>query len=453
MSLIVIFLAFLTGGLIAAMSGLEIGFVCVYFPCQLLFSAVDQIPIAYWPHISPPHAAIYGVLVGSLLSGRRFPRIRLGLLDAVMVLFPIAVATSTAVTSDLHFAANRFDTQLMEWLAPYFLARLAFTSEKARAICVQLLCYSLLGLAVFGLIEFRFIPYFISRHLQGWGLWEGANGLVYHRFGFMRAMLAFGHPIDLGNVMLMFIGMIPVLALTSEIGMSKWYVKAGWACAFFLLVTAISFTAYFGVVAIAAVYLFLKYVRFSRRMLMPMALVGITVIAIYTSIVLSEKMPPRPPSSDIFAESLWIRELIVHRGWTMAKVAGWFGYGVSLSEDQLQLASVDNAYLLMVLTYGWVTLFVFLLIPIVLGSHLSRALKRAQNEFEARPLMIAAATITGIMIAMYTVWFGFVYANIYVVLLGFSATLADFFLAPRVAPQVEIGFDIPDPQLYTPLPN
>lgn len=443
MSIAVIILAFLISAAVATTSGLAVAFMCAYIPCEIGFSTTPGIPIAFWPHIAVPHAAIYGLLLGSLLSGRKWPRIRPGLIDLVVLCVLLSMAASAGAQKDLHAFFNVFDNQLMDLFLPYLLARLSFSDERARSAGLRVLIICIFILSFFGFIETRLNPYLVSHFLKDMGLWVGLNSMVYHRFGFMRAMLAFGHPIDLGNVALMWIGIVPILALTSEIGMRKWYVQLAWVCTFFLLVIAISFTAYFGLLALTGMYLGLKYIRPLRYHLALIAMIGIAGVAIYTSVVLSKKLPDRPPSNDIFAGSLWIRQVIVHRGWAMAKTAGWFGYGQSLDLKVLGLDSVDNSYILMILNYGWLTLSLFLLIPIVLGIRTSRALRRAGNEMEAHPLIIAAATMTGIMISMYTVYFGFVYANIFMLLVAFSATLAEFFLVPRAALAAEPGWEGP----------
>lgn len=438
MNYVIITLVFLIAATVAFVRDLPFAFMTIYLPAQLLVSSVPAIPIAFWAHISAPHAAIYGCFVGTALAGRRFPSLRLCLLDGVIVAFYFVVVFSAGYVETFHAALNVADNQLMEWVMPYFVARMGFQSEAARSAALRAIFPCLLFLGFFGFIETRLQPYYLSRTLQNFDLFSGVNDMVYHRFGFMRAQLTFGHPIDLGNVALILVGMVPLLAMTTKWGLRNRRVQVAWAISFFLLVISISFTGYFGLLAMLAMFAFLKSIKIARYHLAGMAVLIIGAVFIYSTIVLSQTMPPRPAPGDIFASSLWIRKLIIHRGWDMARGSGLLGFGKYIDTTELKLSSVDNAYLLMVLTRGWLTLGIFLLIPVTLGLRVSHAMRSAASQAEVNVLLLAAATVTGIMIAMYTVWFGFVYANLFLVLIGFCATLAEFFItAPAVQMPIE----------------
>jgi hypothetical protein len=69
-------------------------------------------------------------------------------------------------------------------------------------------------------------------------------------------------------------------------------------------------------------------------------------------------------------------------------------------------------------------------------------LKRATSAHQRAPLAAAAATVMGLMIAMYTVWFGFIYAVLWVVMLGFCTTLTDMYLAYDPARAQRRGFPV-----------
>lgn len=427
MTYVVIAIIFFLALAITLRGGLAMGFIWVYIPVQLLLPAVPPIPLPGWPDVGSPAAAMYGIILGAVLAGRKLPAIRWNFLDTLVLAVAGAIMFSAGLTEHAYTAISMFGDRAIEWILPYFLARIAFHSESARAKGLRGIAICLGIMACFGVIETRLWPYYLSRQLQTLNLFDGVNTMVYLRFGFFRAQLSFQHPIDLGNVALLLLGIIPLLALTTEIGMKKLYVRLAWAAALFLLVISISFTAYFGLAMMVAVFLVLRYCRWIRPYLVAMVVLGIGAAVAYTGYVVAQKLPPRPPANDIFACSLWIRKEIVHRAWNMGQHAGLFGYGRMINTNELGLSSVDNAYLLMLLERGWVTLALFLMIPIVVAAQTSRALRRAADESQALPLIIAMATIGGIMTAMYTAWFGDVYSNFFVVMLGFTATLVEFF--------------------------
>ena len=136
-------------------------------------------------------------------------------------------------------------------------------------------------------------------------------------------------------------------------------------------------------------------------------------------------------------DSYQIRALIMQNAWETAASAGWFGYADTLKRSQINFSSVDNSYLLFVLRRGFGYLVLFLLIPVVLTLRAGKAFGRALLPQQRFPLAVAIAVVLGTMASMYTVWFGFVYAVLWMMTLALANSMMDVLIygPPRQAQQ------------------
>jgi hypothetical protein len=409
--------------------GAAFAFVWIYLPVLLLMSHVAAIPVPGLPDITSPFGALYGIGAGMFLRGQWLPNIRWNLVDAVVLSIAACKVISSGTTEQLWTAVSSSGEQVLDWVFPYVLARMMFQSEKLRADALKVIIACMLVIAFFALIEARLWPYLYSRNLQAMGLFDDPSVEVLRRYGLFRAEVSFRHPIDLGNVSVLILGMIVMLAVVTPVGLNNIYVKAGIAASLISLVAAISFTAYLGIAAAAGVFLLLRYFRSARVMLRMGVILVIVGGCLATMWLLDRPLGDHPKDSATALEgSLWIRTLIVQNSWKLASTAGLFGWGKVLKSSDLNLESVDNAYILIVLWSGWVSLGFWVLLPVVLGKRVSRALRQASTPRQVMPLAVGVAAVLGTMVGMYTVWFGYVYANLFVIMIGFTTTLADMFL-------------------------
>jgi hypothetical protein len=80
----------------------------------------------------------------------------------------------------------------------------------------------------------------------------------------------------------------------------------------------------------------------------------------------------------------------------------------------------------------------FLSIPVVVAIRSMRAFWRARLTTQWIPLAVGVSAILGIMGAMYTVWFGFAYSVLWMVMIGVTMSMCDVLIygppASRTAP-------------------
>jgi hypothetical protein len=118
--------------------------------------------------------------------------------------------------------------------------------------------------------------------------------------------------------------------------------------------------------------------------------------------------------------------------------AGFFGWGNTIRHSQLALESVDNSYVLFTMRRGFVFLMLFLAVPVALGWRSRKAFANARHKMQYLPLAAALASILGIMTAMFTVWFGFAYSVLFMIMIGVANSMMDaLIIGPpkgRIAP-------------------
>src|SRR5437773_9686015 len=112
------------------------------------------------------------------------------------------------------------------------------------------------------------------------------------------------------------------------------------------------------------------------------------------------------------SDSTWMRAQIIQNCWPFAADAGYFGYGQTVKKGDLELDSVDNSYILFTLRRGFVGLVLLLSMPLVLTLRASKVFRKYPGGAQRLPVAIATSALLGIMVAMFTVWFGFAYATL-----------------------------------------
>jgi len=427
--------AFLLAGLWVTLArGPGIAFARVYLPALLLISRVPPIPISVLPQINAQVGALYGIVAGMLLSGQGLDIPRWNLVDGIMMVIALCTIASAGVTEHVWTSVSVSGQQMVDWVGPYLLARVMFNDSTARSAALKTLMACVGVLTLFAIIEARLWPYIYSRSLQTLGLFDDPSVEVLHRYALFRAEVAFRHPIDLGNVSVLLLGMIAMLAGVTEIGLSNPLVLFAMLGTLISLVAAISFTSYVAILAGLGIFAVLYGSRTARAMLRFIVILVIAGLCLTTYWLLNRHLEDPGNSASALKGSLWIRTLIVQNSWKMASTAGLFGWGKTLDGTTMNLESVDNAYILTVLWRGWVTLGLWLLLPIILGKRVSRAMRMASSQRQVLPLAVGVSTILGTMVGMYTVWFGYVYANLFVIMIGFTVTLTDMFFATQVLP-------------------
>lgn len=405
-------------------------FVYLFVPVMLFCSLFQPVRLPGLPNLVAETSLGYGIMIGCVLAftqrWHEITRIRLNVLDGFILLMMIPPTISAFVNDSAWDAISKTGQLFFQWVIPYFAARIAFTDPDARRALLPVVCVCAIILGVFAAIEARLLPYFITRSMEQLGLAKVANTQVFYRFGLMRAQTSLGHPIDLGNMGVILGGLIIVLTPIAGRSYKEPLITAGILAAGAMVVGAVSFT---GLTAMAAAFVFL--LLFTRpnwgpRLVLPSIIGLICVICLVMNSMLMKDIPEERPT-DALEASVWIRVKIIQEGWEKAINAGVFGEGQYLSTVGIGTGSIDNAYILFVMQYGWGYLVMWVVLALMIGWMGGKTLAMAHLPKERIPIAGVCASLGATLLAMYTVYFGFVYAIFFLVLLGILSTMNQLF--------------------------
>jgi hypothetical protein len=237
--------------------------------------------------------------------------------------------------------------------------------------------------------------------------------------------LTFNHPIDTGNCGMLIAAMIALMASTTSVGLKNIYVQLGIIASLAISATSMSWSSYAGTAAAVGLFAAIWCIPLLGRVLPLIVIAMICGGFIVANRLEHMDLGPRENVGQTFSDSLWIRASIMQNSWPFASTAGAFGYGKTIKHSELNLDSVDNGYLLFTMTRGWVFLTLFLSLPLMLALRASWLYGRTQLPQHRLPVIISIAAVLGAMVAMFTVWFGFVYSFLWILMLAMGHSILD----------------------------
>lgn len=451
---------FCTAGFFLVAAGLTLvrgpgtAFALVYLPGLLLLSEADPVSLPMFPDATPPYAALYGILFASLSRGVRrvrshrewwFPRrvvesvaeagrqggFQPTWTDLIVLLILTAYVLTALTTGSLRSGMNAFATTSLDLVYPYFLARFLLERPRTQRQMVLVLIGSSLVILAFALIEFRLWPGYFYGLLSAFDLGHPDPGGALGRFGYFRAMVSFGHPIDLAISGALIAVTIRMLALRCAPPVPRRWVQAGLGAAIVSSLTGVSFTAFTGIASALVFYWAVGRIRLARRLVVPGVALIILSGFLYTWNQARQPLPERPKDGGSSLElSTWSRNFVIHQVWEAATSSGPFGWGERLAENY-EFESVDNAYLVFALLHGSVGLGLWLALPFCVMRVGLRALRGARTRRRHHVTLLGMATVLGTMVAMFTVWAGFVYATLFMIVIALTLNVAQAREAPR----------------------
>ncbi len=426
MSILVIGVIFLAAFFVAVFAGIGWAFVVVYLPSLIMLNQLPEIAIPHAP-LGAQFAPLYGMFLAMPLRGDSL-RFKLCSVDIIFILLLISATITAWTTEVFETGINTLRTDFLNLTAPYLLARIVFKDWKLRRGALYVMIGLLAVISLCALVEFRVQPYFYLHILQSLGMGNRIQAMAYERYGFFRVSGPVEHPIYFGNMCVVILGMVAVLARTSGVKLSNGWVATALFAAIGCIITSISFTPYMGTIAGTLFFSTLILFPWSRSLVLPITLVAITVIAGWTYHVATEPLGEKPGTEA--GGSLWTRKQIIHESWQKASIAGPFGLGIrpDFSQDDdsnFDLKSVDNTYMHFTLSHGYVYTALWISIAIFFSLRMSVAFSRVTHPSQVFPLAVSTATVLGLMVSMYTVWAGALYTVIWVIMVGLANTLID----------------------------
>lgn len=414
---------FLAALLVTTYRGPGAALAVVYLPALILFSKVPAVQLSLIPDAIAPIAAVYGILSGSILRGRG-PSLRLTSVDWIVALLLVVDIVSAANTGNAWGVVSVLGSNGLQLVAPYFIVRCTFWQRDVQRLALRSMMAIILFLLPFALIEMRLWPrHFDAVVLANFGVVNWHTFSLPLRFSLFRATTSFMHAIDLGLGAGLIFGSILVFALQSRLRLWKPWIAASLGAAFFAMISALSFTSFVAFGAAALLYCLMRRIPSIRTGLVPgvIVMIGIGFLLTYWLAHLPVTYAAEPGNA--IASSFWTRHTVISVAWDTATKAGFFGWGWGI-EKAVDMESCDNAYLLIAMTRGWLGLGLWLLLPVCLAVLVSRGLRAPRSVQQAQVIVIAFSAVVGTMIGMYTVWFGFTYASLFMIMTGLAVNSA-----------------------------
>jgi hypothetical protein len=399
-------------------------FAYVLLPSLLLVFNIPTLDVPVVPDLNPLTAVGYGTMAGFLIKGGEPLRFRLHVIDLLVILLSVVAAVSNAFAENLWGGVSKFGQDFFGWLIPYFMARMTLTQPYYRLRSAQMLAGLAIFIAPFALWETRIDPTFYARKLMmPFGLTTVAWELVLKRFGYARAQASFSHPIDLGIGGAIIACLIIVLATTTGRKLTTPWVLAGTCAGGVMTLCSLSFTSFVAVAAILAIFLAARLTRFVSIVLLPMSVGIIVAYVLFTAYLIETPVELPETEEQVYSSSYYMRHVIIQKAWPEAQSAGWFGHGTTWDVATTGLYSLDNSYMLFIIRHGWLYFACFLLLLTAVNIYGGTAISQVRDGRARTPVAAGVGGLVGTMLSMYTVFFGFVYARLFIILLGLSVTM------------------------------
>ena len=410
----------------------------VFLPVLVLLNQVpvfDRVPHA---PVSIPYAPMYAILL-SLPFQREKVRLRWCWTDTIVVALMFSGAMTGLLTEVAETAVNAFRNDVLRLAMPYFLARAVFRDWHVRRAALWVLVGLTGVVAAAAAVEFLYTPNFYLHLLQRAGMGNSIHSLAMRRFGFSRVSGTVEHPIFFGNMFVVVLGMVAVLARTSGVRLAVPAVALGLAGAAACVGMSGSFTPWLGVSAGSAALAVLLVAPVARRALLPLTVCVVIGLFAYTYHLATapagrpghDRQPQRHRRQPEHAAA--DRPPVVadrgHGRVVRVRPAGGLrragGLRPGQRRQQLHAVHHDPGVGLhgpVDRHRGW-------------RSRPGRSGPSGvmTDRSQAFPLAVCTATVLGLMMSMYTVWAGAEYTVVWVIMLGLSQALIDTILASAEA--------------------
>ncbi len=430
LNVLTIVLIFGVSLVVALAKGIRPVYALIYLPVLILLYQVPPLVLTHVP-VESYYAPLYACLIAMPFRQESL-RFRPSWVDLVVVLLIVSVAITGFSVDGFEVGVNVFRTDTLRLAVPYFLARIVFKDWQPRRSAVYALS-AVMGIVVIAAaIEARMTPAFYQHMLERAGMNNFVLPTYLGRWGLYRVTGTDYQPIFFGNMCLVVLGLVAVLARTSGLRLRNPLVAATLLAALVSLGLSLSFTPYIGLGSGVAALTAFTLVPITRRFILPITLAAIVGGFSYTYYVAVTTSPEdrraAAGTDSAFEGSRAMRNEIIRQSWPVAASSGAFGRGLHpefLDIDNFDLVSVDNTYMYFTMTRGWVYTALWLSIGVLFAGRASRAFRRVTDPSQVLPLAICTATVLSLMVSMYTVFAGAVYTILWIVMLGLSNTLID----------------------------
>lgn len=437
----------------------------------LFISAVIVALVAIW-RVGPERAVLGMVLPVMMLwpygTGWKFKGVELDIMDAVAL--PVAVALVFKYArrwrysvADLLVFFYCFSTLLSNWNAdgksaglalgtamafscfpPYIIGRVAVERPGFRVAIVKRFAFLAFVISILSLYEYRMERNFFR--IWSDKIFHNTSHLILQlRWGYGRIAGPYGHAILAGCILLS--ALLFAIWLASEglwgrkfrhleflPGRKSMYIVLGLMAGVWMTQSRGPWmSGAFGILLILA-----ARARNQKRALRNVVIASVLLMTVFYTVLNRYTNINRSPS-DVDQENAQYRRMLVINYLPVVKRGGVLGYGLHFPTVSGQV-SIDNEYLNLALTQGYLGLGIFSLLIFITGTRLVRTIVISRDRTETSFALCLLAVYVTIVLSIATVYLGFQTFTLFFLITGWAQELQPArAIAPASEPAVVYG--------------
>jgi len=411
---IVFLLSVVTLG-IAFKRGPATAFNWVFLPVFLLTPLDLWIHLPALPELNARRAIALCILIAMIARGKGEMSVpQRSSVDRLMLLAMVAWSLSYGVHTDVMGFVHSMAALSVDLWLPFILARRLWRGWDDLAKALIPIGFATLILALLAMYEARMISRSYAR------LWDDLTGtgvLPYFemwRWGFLRAGVVFNHPITLG----VSFAMLAPLALLWGMLVPRWRRLSKFTAAA-CVIGAVATISRGPIIAALLGLCVVWFMHKERRYIYPLIAVLVVAAIPYLYGLLQDSMAYVEASlaEQGNVESGYYRIALFMIYLEAIRAGGLFGNPASIGQEYEAAWSIDNSYIYMFLTYGWLGGAVFTLLVVSMIWLAVGQTRRLQGEERIRMACLSGAAVA-LAFAILNVWFSGDYSPLLFMLLA-----------------------------------
>lgn len=377
----------------------------VYIPVLVLVPLGIQLDLVGLPELTPRRAACVGLILGVLLAGHNkrqlLPSWRW--FDVLALLPVLSFSISYGLDTDFAGFYHRFAVLLLDWACPYCLARTFLTNAKEVQAMLFPLVLSTVVLAGLAAYECRMGTRLAIDLWNQLGL--NLSPLAYFlsmRWGYLRAAATFDHPIFMGTF---FALAAPLMVLWGLLDSRFRYASIGAAAA--CMAGCISSLSRGPILILLLVTVVFFLAVFARRFLIIASLVLFLLAGPFLIEMWNEEAQFVSKEMEVSGNTTsghYRVALLMIYGKQILDVGPWGDRSFGRDLEYEKAWSIDNAYLFLFVTGGWLGGGTFCLIVVTVLFLGGRRVVAARAQ-ERKILSATLASFASVAGCMANVWF------------------------------------------------
>lgn len=400
----------------------------VYIPVLFLFPVYFQFVLKGLPPIDDAQAIM--LVIGLAIIVHHRAELYFSSTDLWVYIFVYGILVSETLHTDLKTGIYQLVADAGSALLPYICGKLFIEQYGQRTAMVKRMCFLLVIVAFFSLYEYRMArnPYhnFLAPFFHG----QGASWILQMRWGRARVAGPYGHAIIAGMMFLM-----GVLFNLWMLRFHKWertfrYLPFRWApkgiiIMFWLLLGTFitqSRGPWLGLGFGFAVSL-VGFARNTRRAFVRFVILAGLLFCIVYPAFNSYTSGTIATAHDIDQENAVYRRMLIDSYTPVIQAGGLWGWGVTDFPIVNKQVSIDNEYLFLGVTRGYLGLSFFLLLIADAVFTLVRTGIRFHNREDRLFAFCMVGVLAGLLFAIGTVYLGNQMYSMLFLILGWSQAI------------------------------